>query len=196
MSKIKVTKPVVEISGDEMAAVIWNQIKDKLILPHLDIDLKTFNLSIENRNATHDKVTIDAAEAILHYNVGIKCATITPDEARVKEFGLHAMYKSPNGTIRNILGGTVFREPILCKNIPRLITSWKEPIVMGRHAFGDQYQATEMLIPERGTLQLVFTGESGKTVEKEVFAFKEPGIAMSMFNLDNSIYHFAHACMN
>ncbi len=196
MGKIKVLRAVVEITGDEMAEVIWNKIKEKLILPHLDIDLKIFNLSMKNRNDTNDQVTVDAAHAIKHYGVGIKCATITPDEARVKEFGLKEMYKSPNGTIRNILDGTVFREPILCKNIPRLVTSWQEPIVIGRHAFGDQYRATEMSIPEKGNLRLVFTGESGKTVEKEVFTFNSPGIAMSMFNLDDSIYHFAHASMH
>lgn len=196
MGKIKVLTPIVEMQGDEMAAIIWNQIKETLILPHLNIDLKVFDLSIHNRDKTDDKVTVDAALALTHYKVGIKCATITPDEARVAEFKLKRMYPSPNGTLRNILGGTVFREPILCKNIPRLVTSWKEPIVIGRHAFGDQYKATEMIVPEKGILSLVFTGESGKTIEKEVFTFKEPGVALSMFNLDSSIYHFAHASMH
>ncbi len=196
MSKIKVINSVVEITGDEMAKVIWDQIKNKLILPFLNIDLKVYNLSMENRDATNDQITIDAAHAIKKYNVGIKCATITPDEARVKEFNLKKMYSSPNGTIRNILDGTVFREPILCNNIPRFVTSWQEPIIIGRHAFGDQYKALEMAIPEKGKLSLVFEGESGKKIEKEVFHFKSSGVAMSMYNLDDSIAHFAHACMN
>jgi isocitrate dehydrogenase len=196
LSKIKVINSVVEITGDEMAKVIWDQIKNKLILPFLNIDLKVYNLSMENRDATNDQITIDAAHAIKKYNVGIKCATITPDEARVKEFNLKKMYSSPNGTIRNILDGTVFREPILCNNIPRFVTSWQEPIIIGRHAFGDQYKALEMAIPEKGKLSLVFEGESGKKIEKEVFHFKSSGVAMSMYNLDDSIAHFAHACMN
>ena len=178
-----------------MAQVIWEKIKEDLILPYVDIDIKCFNLSMENRDLTDDQVTIDSANAIKKYGVGIKCATITPDEARVKEFNLKRMYRSPNGTIRNILGGTVFREPILCRNIPRLVSSWEKPIIIGRHAFGDQYKATELSIPEKGTLTLNFTGESGKTFKEEVFTFDSPGIAMAMYNLDDSIREFAKACM-
>jgi isocitrate dehydrogenase len=196
LSKIKVKNPVVELTGDEMAEVIWEQIKHKLILPFLNIDLKVFNLSMVNRDATDDQVTIDAANAIKKYGVGIKCATITPDESRVKEFNLKQMYKSPNGTIRNILDGTVFREPILCKNIPRFVTSWKLPIIIGRHAFGDQYRSTEMAIAESGTVKLIFEGKNGKKIEKEVFKFDSPGVVMGMYNLDDSISHFANACMN
>ena len=196
MGKIKVQNPVVEITGDEMAAVIWQKIKEQLILPHLDIDLKVYDLSIMNREKTKDQVTIDAGHAIKTYGVGIKCATITADEARVKEFGLTKMYPSPNGTIRNILDGTVFREPIICKNIPKFVPKWIEPIIIGRHAFGDQYKATEMRIAEKGTLSLVFTSEKGEKTEKEVFKFEQPGVAMGMYNLDASIRHFAKACMS
>ena len=195
MGKIKVQNPVVEITGDEMAEVIWQKIKEMLILPHLDIDLKVYDLSIMNREKTKDQVTIDAGHAIKTYGVGIKCATITADEARVKEFGLTKMYPSPNGTIRNILDGTVFREPIICKNIPKFVPTWQEPIIIGRHAFGDQYKATEMRIIEKGTLSLVFTSEKGEKTEKEVFKFNQPGVAMGMYNLDASIRHFANACM-
>ncbi len=195
MGKIKVQNPVVEITGDEMAEVIWQKIKEMLILPHLDIDLKVYDLSIMNREKTKDQVTIDAGHAIKTYGVGIKCATITADEARVKEFGLTKMYPSPNGTIRNILDGTVFREPIICKNIPKFVPTWQEPIIIGRHAFGDQYKATEMRIIEKGTLSLVFTSEKGEKTEKEVFKFNQPGVAMGMYNLDASIRHFAKACM-
>ncbi len=195
MKKIKVKTPVVDIDGDEMTRIIWKLIKDKLILPYLDIELKYFDLGIEHRDATGDRVTIDAAEAIRHLGVGVKCATITPDEARVKEFGLKEMYKSPNGTIRNILGGTIFREPIVCKNVPRLVQGWTQPIVVGRHAFGDQYRATDFVVPGKGKLTITFTGADGKKIEKEVFAFPGGGVAMAMYNLDDSIRDFARACM-
>ena len=197
MSKIKVKTPVVELDGDEMTRIIWQKIKEKLIHPYLDIDLKYFDLGIEYRDETDDQVTIDSANAIKEYGVGVKCATITPDEARVEEFNLKAMYRSPNGTIRNILGGTVFRQPIICRNVPRLVPGWTNPIVIGRHAFGDQYRATDMVIDRPGTLTLTFTPEDGSDpISHEVFAFPEGGVAMGMYNLDESIRGFARACMN
>ena len=196
MSKIKVANPVVEIDGDEMTRIIWKMIKDKFIHPHLDIDLKYFDLGIENRDATDDQVTIDAANAIKQYRVGVKCATITPDEARVKEFNLKKMWKSPNGTIRNILDGTVFREPIVCKNVPRYVPGWTAPMVVGRHAFGDQYKATDLKIPGAGKLKLVYEPKDGERQEFEVFDFKGPGVAMGMYNVDESITGFARACFN
>jgi isocitrate dehydrogenase len=196
MQKIKVKNPVVDLDGDEMTRIIWKLIKDKLILPYLDIDLKYFDLGIEHRDATRDKVTIESAEAIKRYGVGVKCATITPDEARVTEFSLKEMYKSPNGTIRNILGGTIFREPIVCKNVPRLVPGWTQPIVVGRHAFADQYRATDFVVPGAGRLTITFTGSDGRKIEKEVFAFPGGGVAMAMYNLDDSIRDFARACMN
>ena len=196
MKKIKVAKPVVELDGDEMTRVIWSIIKEKLILPYLEIDLKYFDLSIQNRDNTDDEITVESAKAIRKYGVGIKCATITPDEQRVEEFGLKKMWKSPNGTIRNILGGTVFREPIVIKNIPRLVPGWTKPIIIGRHAFGDQYMATEMLISGKGKLSLTFTGDDGETQTCEVFNFEGNGVSMSMYNTDESIYGFARACMN
>ena len=196
MAKIKVDNPVVEIDGDEMTRIIWQMIKDKLILPHLDIDLKYYDLSIENRDATEDKVTVEAAEAIKKHRVGVKCATITPDEGRVKEFNLKKMWKSPNGTIRNILDGTVFREPIVCKNVPRYVPGWTSPMVVGRHAFGDQYKATDLKIPGAGKLKLVYEPENGEKQEFEVFDFKGPGVAMGMYNVDESITGFARACFN
>ncbi|MCU0361581.1 MAG: NADP-dependent isocitrate dehydrogenase [Bacteroidia bacterium] len=196
MSKIKVANPVVELDGDEMTRIIWKFIKDKLILPYLDIDIKYYDLGIEHRDATNDQVTIDAAEAIKKYQVGIKCATITPDEQRVKEFNLKQMWKSPNGTIRNILDGTVFREPIVCKNVPRLVSNWTSPIIVGRHAFGDQYRATDFLVPGKGKLTMKFEGEDGKVIEHEVFNFKSSGVAMGMYNLDESIRGFARSCFN
>jgi len=196
MAKIKVQNPVVELDGDEMTRIIWSFIKDQLILPHLDVDLKYFDLGIENRDATDDQVTIDAANAIKQHGVGVKCATITPDEARVQEFGLKAMYKSPNGTIRNILGGVIFRAPIVISNIPRLVPTWTKPIIIGRHAFGDQYRATDMLVPGEGTLTLTFTPkDGGEPIELNVFDFPAPGVAMSMYNLDASIRDFARASM-
>lgn len=187
---------MVELDGDEMTRIIWHFIKEKLILPYLDIDLKYYDLGMENRDATDDQVTVDAANAIRQYGVGVKCATITPDEARVKEFGLKQMWKSPNGTIRNILDGTVFREPIVIKNIPRLVTTWDAPIIVGRHAFGDQYRATDFVVPGKGKLTLKFEGENGETIEREVFQFKGPGVALSMYNVDESIRGFARSCMN
>ncbi len=196
MSKLKVRSPVVELDGDEMTRVIWQRIRDELILPHLDIDLIYFDLGIGKRDETGDQITLDAAHAIQKYGVGIKCATITPDEKRVKEFGLKKMYKSPNGTIRNILGGTIFREAITCRNIPRLVTSWKKPIIIGRHAFGDQYKATDFLIPGKGKLTLSWQGDDGRLIEHEVYHFQEPGVAMGMYNLDSSITDFAHSSMN
>ncbi len=196
MEKIKVANPVVELDGDEMTRIIWKYIKDKLILPYLDVDIKYFDLGIEFRDETNDQVTIDAANAIKEYGVGIKCATITPDEARVKEFNLKQMWKSPNGTIRNILDGTVFREPIVCQNVPRLVTTWDSPIIVGRHAFGDQYRATDFLVPGKGKLTMKFEGEDGTVIEHEVYNFKASGIAMGMYNLDESIRGFARACMN
>ena len=197
MAKIKVKNPVVEIDGDEMTKIIWDVIKKRLILPYLDIDLKYFDLSVENRDVTDDQITIDAANAIKKYGVGVKCATITPDEARVEEFNLKKMWKSPNGTIRNILGGTVFREPIICSNIPRYVPGWKEPIVIGRHAFGDQYRATDIKIPSAGKLTLTFQpADGGEAQTHEVFDFEDAGIAMGMYNLDSSIKGFARACFN
>ncbi len=197
MAKIKVAAPVVEIDGDEMTRIIWKFIKDKLILPYLDVELKYFDLSIENRDATDDQVTVDAAQAIKEHGVGVKCATITPDEARVEEFRLKKMWRSPNGTIRNILGGTIFREPILCANVPRLVPGWTQPIVIGRHAFGDQYRATDFVVPGTGKLTLSFVPEDGgETIEHEAFDFPGAGVAMAMYNLDDSIRGFARTCMN
>jgi len=195
--KIKVKNPIVEMDGDEMTRIIWNFIKTKLILPYLDIDIKYYDLGIKNRDKTSDQVTIDSANAIKKFGVGVKCATITPDEKRVKEFNLKKMWKSPNGTIRNILGGTVFREPIICKNIPKLVPGWTNPIVIGRHAFGDQYRALDFKVPGKGKLQMKWTSEDGKEKKEfDVFNFSGPGVALSMYNLDNSIKDFARACMN
>ena len=198
MTKIKVNTPLVEIDGDEMTRIIWQFIKDKLILPYLDIDLHYYDLGIINRDKTDDQVTVDSAEAIKKYGVGVKCATITPDEDRVKEFNLKKMWRSPNGTIRNILGGTVFREPIVCNNVPKLVPGWIDPIVIGRHAFGDQYRATDFLVPGKGKLSIKWTpADPGQdTIEHEVFDFDSPGIAMAMYNTDESIRDFARACMN
>jgi len=196
MSKIKVANPVVEMDGDEMTRIIWSFIKDKLIHPYLDIDLKYFDLSVQKRDETNDQITIDAAEATRQYGVAVKCATITPDEGRVKEFGLKEMWKSPNGTIRNILGGTIFREPIICRNVPRLVPGWTQPIVVGRHAYGDQYRATDFLAPGKGRLTLKFEGDDGTVIEREVFKFPSAGVAMSMYNLDDSIRDFARASLN
>ena len=193
MAKIKVQNPVVDIDGDEMTRIIWKWIKDKLIFPYLDIELDYFDLSVEKRDETNDQITIDAAEATKKYGVAVKCATITPDEARVKEFGLKQMWKSPNGTIRNILGGVIFREPIICKNVPRLVPGWTKPIIIGRHAYGDQYRATDFLVPGKGKLTLTWTGENGDKIERDVFDFPGSGVAMAMFNLDQSIRDFAHA---
>ncbi len=195
MAKIKVMNPVVELNGDEMARILWEMIRERLILPYLEIDLHSFDLGIENRDRTHDQVTIDAAHAIRRYGVGVKCATITPDEDRVRELSLKKMWKSPNGTIRNILDGTVFREPIICRNIPRLIPGWRSPIVIARHAFGDQYSATDFCVPTAGRLEMVFTPESGDTpVVQEVFYFPGAGVALGMYNIDDSIRRFARAC--
>ncbi len=196
MNKIKVANPVVELDGDEMTRIIWRFIKDKLILPYLEVDIKYFDLGIEHRDATNDQVTIDAAEAIRTYNVGIKCATITPDEARVKEFNLKQMWKSPNGTIRNILDGTVFREPIVCRNVPRLVPNWTAPICIGRHAFGDQYRATDFVTNGSGKLTITFEGDDGQVISHEVYTFKGDGVAMAMYNTDESIRGFARACFN
>ena len=197
MAKIKVKNPIVEIDGDEMARIIWDFIKKKLILPYLDINIKYYNLGIKNRDKTSDQVTLDCADAIKKIGVGIKCATITPDENRIKEFKLKKMWRSPNGTIRNILGGTVFREPIICKNIPKLVPSWTNPIVIGRHAFGDQYRATDFRVPGKGKLKIKWTSEDGnEKKEYEVFNFSGPGVALAMYNLDQSIRDFARACMN
>lgn len=196
MSKIKVENPVVELDGDEMTRIIWDFIKQKLILPYLDVDLKYYDLGIEERDRTNDQITIDAAEAIKQYGVGVKCATITPDEARVEEFGLKKMWKSPNGTIRNILGGVIFREPIICQNVPRLVPHWTQPIVVGRHAFGDQYKATDFRFPGKGTLSIKFVGEDGETIEHEVYQSPGAGVAMAMYNLDDSIRDFARASLN
>ena len=193
MNKIKVTNPIVELDGDEMTRIIWAFIKEQLILPYLDLDIKYYDLGIENRDLTNDQVTIEAANAINKYNVGIKCATITPDEARVKEFGLKKMWKSPNGTLRNIIGGTVFREPIICNNVPRYVQGWTKPIVIGRHAFGDQYKATDTVIKGKGTLKMTFTNEAGETKEWEVYNFEGDGVAMAMYNTDESIYGFARS---
>ncbi len=197
MAKIKVKNPIVELDGDEMTRVIWEFIKKKLIKPYLELDIKYYDLGIKSRDKTLDQITIDCANAIKKYNVGIKCATITPDEGRVEEFNLKKMWRSPNGTIRNILGGTVFREPILCKNIPKLVPSWENPICIGRHAFGDQYRATDFQVPGKGKLEIKWTSEDGKEKKEfEVFNFPGPGVAMSMYNLDQSIKDFARACMN
>jgi isocitrate dehydrogenase len=196
MAKIKVANPVVDIDGDEMTRIIWQLIKDKLIHPYLDIDLKYYDLSIQKRDETGDQITVDAAEAIKKYGVGVKCATITADEGRVKEFGLKEMWRSPNGTIRNILGGVIFREPIICKNVPRLVPGWTKPIVIGRHAFGDQYRATDFKFPTKGTLTMNFVGEDGTVIEKEVFKAPGGGVAMGMYNLDDSIRDFARASFN
>ena len=197
MEKIKVKNPVVELDGDEMTRIIWQFIKDKLILPYLDVDLKYFDLGIEHRDATDDRVTLDAARAIKHYGVGVKCATITPDEARVEEFGLKQMWKSPNGTIRNELDGTVFREPIICRNVPRLVPGWTQPIVIGRHAFGDQYRATDFVVPGAGTLKVIFTPAGGGVpIERDVFEYKGGGVALTMYNVDESIRGFARASFN
>ncbi len=196
MAKIKVENPVVELDGDEMTRIIWDLIKTKLIHPYLDIDLHYYDLSIENRDRTGDQVTIDAANAIKQHGVGVKCATITPDEARVKEFGLKQMWKSPNGTIRNILGGVIFREPIICSNVPRLVPGWTLPIIIGRHAFGDQYRATEFTLPVKGTLTIKIVGEDGKVIEKEEIKAPGGGLAMAMYNLDDSIRDFARASLN
>ncbi|HYI40971.1 MAG TPA: NADP-dependent isocitrate dehydrogenase [Allosphingosinicella sp.] len=196
MAKIKVKNPVVELDGDEMTRIIWQWIRERLILPYLDVELLYFDLGMENRDATDDKVTVESAEAIRKHGVGVKCATITPDEARVEEFGLKKMWKSPNGTIRNILGGVVFREPIVIENVPRLIPGWTDPIVVGRHAFGDQYKATDFKVPGPGKLTIKWQGEDGQVIEHEVFDFPSSGVAMGMYNLDDSIRDFARACLN
>jgi isocitrate dehydrogenase len=196
MSKIKVANPVVELDGDEMTRIIWDFIKKKLILPYLDIDLKYYDLGIEERDRTDDQITIDAANAIKQYGVGVKCATITPDEARVEEFGLKQMWRSPNGTIRNILGGVIFREPIICSNVPRLVPGWTQPIVVGRHAFGDQYRATDFRFPGKGKLTIKFVGEDGTVIERDVFDAPGAGVTMAMYNLDQSIIDFARSSMN
>lgn len=197
MSKIKINNPIVEIDGDEMTRIIWAAIKEKLILPFVDLNLKYFDLSIENRDATDDRITVDAANAINQYGVGVKCATITPDQARVKEFNLKKMWASPNGTIRNIVNGTVFREPIICKNVPRLVPGWQKPIIVGRHAYGDQYKATDFVVPGRGKLVIKFTPEQGgESIEREVFSFPGSGVALSMYNLDSSIRSFAKSCLS
>ncbi len=197
MTKIKVLNPIVELDGDEMTRIIWAFIKDKLILPYLEVDLKYYDLGIEKRDETEDRITIDAAEAIKTYGVGVKCATITPDEARVKEFGLKQMWRSPNGTIRNIVGGTIFREPIVCRNVPRLVPGWTKPIVIGRHAFGDQYRATDFVVPGPGKLTITYTpADGGDPVEREVYDFPGGGVAVAMYNLDDSIRGFARSCFN
>ena len=196
MTKIKVDNPVVELDGDEMTRIIWDFIKKKLILPYLDVDLKYYDLGVEERDRTNDQITVDAANAIKQYGVGVKCATITPDEARVEEFGLKQMWRSPNGTIRNILGGVIFRQPIICRNVPRLVPGWTKPIVVGRHAFGDQYRATDFLFPGKGKLTIRFVGEDGTVIEKDVFDAPGAGVTMAMYNLDQSIIDFARASMN
>ncbi len=196
MTKIRVKNPIVELDGDEMTRIIWDFIKKKLIIPYLDLDIKYYDLGIQERDKTNDQITIDAAYAIKQYGVGIKCATITPDEQRVEEFNLKKMWRSPNGTIRNILGGVVFRAPIICKNVPRLVPGWTQPIIIGRHAFGDQYRATDFVFKEKGTLSMKFVSESGKVVEKEIFKAPSAGIAMGMYNLDESIVDFARASLN
>ncbi|MBV1702076.1 MAG: NADP-dependent isocitrate dehydrogenase [Hyphomicrobiales bacterium] len=196
MQKIKVANPVVELDGDEMTRIIWHYIREKLIHPYLDIDLKYYDLSVEHRDETNDKVTVESAEAIKKYGVGVKCATITPDEARVKEFNLKEMWKSPNGTIRNILGGVIFREPIICQNVPRLVPGWTQPIIVGRHAYGDQYRATDFRVPGKGRLTIKFEGDDGTVIEREVFKFPSAGISLSMYNLDDSIRDFARASLN
>jgi isocitrate dehydrogenase len=196
MAKIQVKNPIVEIDGDEMTRIIWEWIRERLILPYLDVDLRYYDLSVQKRDETDDQITIDAANAIKEHGVGVKCATITPDEARVTEFNLKQMWKSPNGTIRNILGGTIFREPIVIQNVPRLVPGWTDPIVVGRHAFGDQYRATDFLVPGPGTLRLVFEGDDGQVIDREVYKFQDSGVAMSMYNLDHSIRDFARASFN
>ncbi len=196
MAKIKVKNPVVELDGDEMTRIIWEWIRERLILPYLDVNLIYFDLGVEKRDETNDQITVDSALAIKKYGVGVKCATITPDEARVKEFNLKQMWKSPNGTIRNILGGTIFREPIVIDNVPRLIPGWTDPIVVGRHAFGDQYKATDFVVPGKGKLTMKWVGENGETIERDVFDFPDGGVAMGMYNLDQSIRDFAHASLN
>ena len=196
MAKIKVKNPVVELDGDEMTRIIWHYIKQKLIYPYLDVELLYYDLGMQKRDETNDQITIDAAEAIKKVGVGVKCATITPDAGRVKEFHLKEMYRSPNGTIRNILGGVIFREPIICKNVPRLVPGWTKPIIIGRHAYGDQYRATDFKVPGKGKLFLTFMGENGDKIEREVFQFPGPGVAMAMYNLEDSIYDFARASMN
>jgi isocitrate dehydrogenase len=196
MAKIQVTNPVVEMDGDEMTRIIWHLIKEKLIHPHLDIELLYYDLGIQKRDETRDRITIEAAEAIKKVGVGVKCATITPDEGRVKEFGLKEMYRSPNGTIRNILGGVIFREPIICKNVPRLVPGWTKPIIIGRHAYGDQYRATDFKVPGKGKLSLTFVGDDGTKIEREVFRFPGSGVTMAMYNLDDSIRDFARASLN
>src|SRR5499427_7840573 len=196
MAKIKVANPVVELDGDEMTRIIWQYIKEKLIHPYLDVELIYFDLGIERRDATDDQITIDAAQAIKKHGVGVKCATITPDEARVKEFSLKKMYRSPNGTIRNIIGGVIFREPIICRNVPRLVPGWTKPIIIGRHAYADQYRATDIKFPTAGTLSIKFVGSDGKVIEREVFKAPASGVAMAMYNLDDSIIDFARASFN
>ena len=197
MAKIKIKNPIVEINGDEMTRIIWNFIKDKLILPYLDANIKYYDLGIHNRDKTNDQITIESANAVKEFGVGVKCATITPDENRVKEFNLKQMWRSPNGTIRNILGGTIFRQPIICLNVPRIVSKWNKPIVIARHAFGDQYKATDTIIDKAGKLKIVFVPDDGSTnIEKEVFHFEKPGVALSMYNLDNSIIGFARSCFN
>src|SRR5215204_5759299 len=196
MAKIKVANPVVEMDGDEMTRIIWQFIKDKLVHPYLDIDLLYYDLSVQKRDETNDQITIDAAEMTKKVGVAVKCATITPDEGRVKEFGLKKMWRSPNGTIRNILGGVIFREPIICQNVPRLVPGWTQPIIIGRHAYGDQYRATDFKFPGKGTIYLTFVGEDGKKIEREVFDFPTSGVALSMYNLEDSIRDFARASMN
>ena len=197
MNKIKVKNPIVEMDGDEMTRIIWHFIKEKLILPYLDIDLKYYDLGIQSRDKSNDQITIAAAKAVKEFNVGVKCATITPDENRVEEFKLKEMWRSPNGTIRNILGGTIFRQPIICSNVPRIVSNWNKPIVVARHAFGDQYRATDILIDRPGKLKMIFEPEDGsEKIEREVFQFEKPGIALSMYNLDNSIIDFARSCFN
>src|ERR1700677_850425 len=195
MAKIKVKNPVVEMDGDEMTRIIWQMIKDGLILPYLDIDLQYYDLGIQAHDRTEDRGTVESAEAIKKYGVGVKCATITPDEARVKEFNLKKMWKSPNGTIRNILGGVVFREPILCRNVPRLIPSWTQPIIIGRHAFGDQYKATDFVVPGKGKLTIKWEGEDGQVIEHDAFHYPGGGVAMAMYNVDESIEEFARASL-
>ena len=196
MNKIKVANPIVELDGDEMTRIIWHYIREKLILQYLDVDLDYYDLSVENRDATNDQVTFDSAHAIKKHGVGVKCATITPDEARVEEFNLKHMWRSPNGTIRNIIGGVIFREPIICRNVPRLVPGWTQPIVIGRHAYGDQYRATMIRMPGPGRLTMKFEGTDGQVIEKEVFQFDEAGVSMAMYNLDRSIRDFARASLN
>ena len=196
MAKIKVANPVVEMDGDEMTRIIWQAIKDKLIHPYLDVTLEYYDLGVEYRDKTNDQVTVDAANATKKHGVAVKCATITPDEGRVKEFGLKEMWRSPNGTIRNILGGVIFREPIICRNVPRLVPGWTQPIIIGRHAFGDQYRATDFKFPTAGTLSIKFIGDDGKVIEREVFKAPGPGVTMAMYNLDDSIRDFARASFN